>query len=369
MHSPSAAAVRSLRERSQLVIREHQHASGAYPASPTFSVYGYSWLRDGSFVADAMSRIGDSESALAFFHWCRRVLESKADHVDDLVRGHRAGEQVEGGDMLPTRYTLDGTDGTASWWDFQLDGYGTWLWALQTHLARHNLDPAPFRAAVEVTVRYLGAFGDLPCYDWWEESHEKQHLSTLGAVLAGLRAARRLGLGAASNLELDSAEVRIEALFRSGVAPAGHLGKWVGSTVVDGSLLSCFVPFDVCAVGSPVAEATYRRVLDDLTVGGVYRYRGDTFYGGGEWLNLTAWLGWYEAVTGRVESAKQRRAWIAGQATQTGLLPEQVSGNVQAPDRVAEWVQRWGPVATPLLWSHAMYLTLDTVIEQAGAES
>jgi hypothetical protein len=24
----------------------------------------------------------------------------------------------------------------------------------------------------------------------------------------------------------------------------------------------------------------------------------------------------------------------------------------------AQWLQAWGPVASPLLWSHAMYLTL-----------
>jgi hypothetical protein len=25
---------------------------------------------------------------------------------------------------------------------------------------------------------------------------------------------------------------------------------------------------------------------------------------------------------------------------------------------VESWVNRWGPVATPLLWSHAMYLIM-----------
>ena len=95
-----------------------------------------------------------------------------------------------------------------------------------------------------------------------------------------------------------------------------------------------------------------------LRVGGVYRYLGDTFYGGGEWIILTAWLGWYESLTGRPDAALSRLDWIAAQATVDGLLPEQVSSATQDPAFVAEWTNRWGPVATPLLWSHAMYLTL-----------
>jgi isomaltose glucohydrolase len=114
------------------------------------------------------------------------------------------------------------------------------------------------------------------------------------------------------------------------------------------------------APGSEVAERTYEKIRTDLLRGGVYRYLGDTFYGGGEWLILTAWLGWYEARTGRSERAWSRLEWIAAQATPEGLLPEQVSGRTQDPAYIEEWTKRWGPVATPLLWSHAMYLTLAT---------
>ena len=40
--------------------------------------------------------------------------------------------------MLPTRFTFDGQPGSDPWWDFQLDGYGTWLWAVHAHAARHE---------------------------------------------------------------------------------------------------------------------------------------------------------------------------------------------------------------------------------------
>jgi GH15 family glucan-1,4-alpha-glucosidase len=335
------ADLRALAQSSVALIAAHQHPSGAYPACPSYPVYRYCWLRDGAFIADAMSRAGRPESAEAFFAWCARVIEARAGRIADLVARAGRGEAVPTGEMLPTRYTLEGGDGDEPWWDFQLDGYGTWLWALHAHAARHGRSVEPYAAAIESTVEYLAAFGDHPCYDRWEEHAEHRHVATLGAVSAGLRAA-----GAASPA--------VDALI-----PAGdHLPKWLGSTAVDGSLLACLTPFEVVDPTGPVAEATYERVRHDLLRGGVYRYLGDTFYGGGEWLILTAWLGWHEARTGRRDLALSRLDWVAAQATPEGHLPEQVSRATQQPEFIAEWTARWGPVATPLLWSHAMYVTL-----------
>src|SRR5688572_5990439 len=81
--------LRVLAESSVELIAWHQHAGGAYPASPDYPVYGYSWLRDGSFIADAMSRAGRPDSAEAFFGWCARVITARAERISDLV--HRTG--------------------------------------------------------------------------------------------------------------------------------------------------------------------------------------------------------------------------------------------------------------------------------------
>ena len=47
-------------------------------------------------------------------------------------------------------------------------------------------------------------------------------------------------------------------------------------------------------------------------------------------------------------------------------LPEQVTGHLLAPASYDEWVERWGPIATPLLWSHAMFVTLAVELGLAG---
>jgi GH15 family glucan-1,4-alpha-glucosidase len=356
--------VQSAVEASVELIARHQHPGGAYPASPRYPVYGYSWLRDGSFIAEAMSRAGRPDSADAFHGWCARVIDARGGHVAELVAAAARAEEIDPSRMLPTRYTLDGGDGDEPWWDYQLDGYGTWLWALVEHARRHDRDLASYRTAVGITVDYLTTFGADACYDWWEEYAEHRHVSTLGSVAAGLAAALSADL---LDGDREKAAGEMLARLREHLAGPGtvdgSLVKWLGSTAVDGSLLACLTPFGL--VTAEVAEKTYQRVRTELLRNGVYRYLGDTFYGGGEWLILTAWLGWYEVRTGRTDLARQRLEWIAAQATGEGWLPEQVSGDTQDPSFIAEWTQRWGPVATPLLWSHAMFVILALELGEA----
>ncbi|MEU4576984.1 glycoside hydrolase family 15 protein [Nonomuraea sp. ATR24] len=344
------------------VIQRLQSSTGAYPASPTFSAYrGYSWLRDGSFIAEGVSRHGDVAGADAFHAWSARVVGDRAGQVDALVARAARGEPVAQAEMLPTRFTLDGVDGTDEWWDFQLDGYGTWLWALREHTARHGRAVPGVEKGVRATARYLSAFWDRPCYDWWEEHVEQRHVATLGAVHAGLRAALELDVLSAAEAEAASAAVAgVAALVAAeGVAPGGHLRKWLGSDAVDGSLLACVEPFGLYAATHPVGAATVAEVERQLARdGGVYRYLDDTFYGGGRWVLLAGFLGWNHARAGRPGRARHHLDWMAAQATPAGDLPEQVPGLLLWPERRQEWLDRWGPVATPLLWSHGMYLIL-----------
>jgi GH15 family glucan-1,4-alpha-glucosidase len=56
--------------------------------------------------------------------------------------------------------------------------------------------------------------------------------------------------------------------------------------------------------------------------------------------------------------ARGQLDWIVRHATGDGDLPEQVNDHLLAPEAEASWIERWGPAATRLLWSHAMFLTL-----------
>lgn len=230
------------------------------------------------------------------------------------------------------------------------------------HATRHRLPLHPYADAINLTVDYLVATWVLPCYDWWEEFPEQCHTSTLAAVHSGLTAALESGALTADREPLAQRAIAgIGSLLVDGATHAGHLTKWLGSPAVDGSLLACLLPYRVVPLDGPVATGTVRAIRDQLLDDGVYRYVGDTFYGGGEWVNLTAWLGWYEAATGDTASARRRLEWIVCQA-RDGLLPEQITAHAQHPGYIERWENMWGPVATPLLWSHAMFLVLASAV-------
>lgn len=349
-----------------------QTPDGAYPASPTFSAYvGYCWLRDGAFIADAASTAGAVDSASRFFDWCARVIGARREQIQTIVRDSDAGNPPPGERMLPARFTFDGGDGDDDWWDFQLDGYGTWIWALSEHLARTGLDGGRYREAVALTVDYLLACWSRPCYDWWEEHADHVHTSTLACIAAGLEAAVTAGL--VSDARAEAASAATEAIKKVIVGDAvrdGHLIKWLGSTAVDGSLAAAIAPLGVVEASSDLARRTVAVLESHLTVdGGTHRYLGDTFFGGGQWPLLSCFLGLAHDAGGDRRRAEELFDWTASTATADLDLPEQVGRHLIAPGMRDEWIRRWGPIATPLLWSHAMLLRLGIQIGRIDAST
>ena len=368
--APAVTAIAAIAESSADLIAALQDAGGAYPASPTFSAYtGYSWFRDGAFIADGMSSYGRADSAERFFVWCAAVLDARAADVTAIVEAARSGEPVADAAMLATRFTFDGRAGDDEWWDFQLDGYGTWLWAVGQHVRRHGTEPSRWATAIALTVDYLCVSWQRPCFDWWEEHAMHVHVSTLGCIAAGLREAVALGvLDADRKAAAIEAETAILGLLHADGVVDDHLSKWIGSAAVDASLASVVGLLDVIPAASDLGRATIAAIERDLTVdGGVHRYLDDTFYGGGRWPLLSCLLGLAQLRAGNVDRARELLDWAVATAGDDGSLPEQVGGHLLAPDRVDEWVERWGPVAQPLLWSHAMVLRLTVELGEAQA--
>jgi isomaltose glucohydrolase len=365
-HPVDIDSLRLLAGSSVELIEHLQDQSGAYPASPTFSAYrGYSWFRDGAFIADAMSAAGRVESASRFFDWCSSIVLARSDRIRDIVARAAAGEPAPDREMLPTRFTLDGADGDDEWWDFQLDGYGTWMWAVAEHARRHDLDLLRWGPALVLSADYLLSSWSRPCFDWWEESAEQVHVSTLGCIAAGLRAVAGSDVIDPIRLAECSGVVdRILETIRESGTEAGHLTKWLGSADVDASLLAMVSPLNVVPVTEPVGRETVVTIERELAQdGGVHRYRLDTFFGGGQWPLLTCFLGLADAALGLRESAMDHLRWAASTADSDDHLPEQVDWHLLDTGRQDEWIARWGTSASPLLWSHAMFVRLAVELE------
>jgi GH15 family glucan-1,4-alpha-glucosidase len=375
----------SLYEKSLEIIKQGQSESGAYIACPNFPTYHFSWLRDGSFIAHAMDTAGEYASAEAFFLWVGKTIEKYGSKVEAIRKQLKAGLPLNKDDVLYTRYTLDGneSDEDKEWGNFQIDGYGTWLWGLAEHIRLSgNTDMLKtLLEPIKTTLNYLELVWQLPNYDCWEEHPEYLHPYSLATVYAGFDSMARLadaGRIALDPLELHQLAEQVQtfilnyAVSEGGIVKHAYpengngLPKPVIHSGVDSSLLGLLEPYHVLNLGHPIMRTTLENIIQELhrPDGGVYRYKKDVYYGGGEWILLTAWLGWCYVKNGQVEQAKSLRAWIESQADANGYLAEQISDNLLFPDHYQPWKEKWGPVATPLLWSHAMYIILCNAIQE-----
>ncbi len=148
----------------------------------------------------------------------------------------------------------------------------------------------------------------------------------------------------------------------------GHFVKFPGSSAVDASLLGLAVPYHVVNLDDALMLKTAGQIeATILRGGGLHRYAADTYYGGGTWILLSAWLGWYYAELAKVrpdlapdlnQKIKICRTWIEAQVGSSQALPEQAGENLNFPAYYSTWVERWGNISSPLLWSHANYIIM-----------
>jgi GH15 family glucan-1,4-alpha-glucosidase len=332
-----------------------QARGGAFPACPAFSQYPYCWLRDGTFTAYALDLSGEHGAARRFYRWAAGVTASLEPQVSDLIARRGAGLPISENAFLPTRFALEGTALGDGWPNFQLDGYGQWLWGLGEHLALagERAIPPEFQNGVEVTLRYLKHFWDEGCYDCWEEFPFRWHTSTLASLYGGVRAMARF------DPTLEPLAARIRAFTLEHCVQNGAFVKFAGYPVPDGSLLWTAVPFGLVDVQDPMFLETVTQIETRLWRGaGVHRYEHDTYFGGGGWVLLSAWLGWVYARLGRIGDAARLAEWVRAQ-DDGGGLPEQTSASLLCPPYLEAWRARWGASAKPLLWSHAMLIVLE----------
>lgn len=346
-----------------------QAENGAILACPDYPTYRYSWLRDGAFSASALDRVGQSEASHRFHEWVSARVLTFESPMRRAIEAVAIGAEPGPADFLPCRFAPSGHAPTDDGWGaFQMDGPGLWLWALRDHAAATggpgSLNADMLRAAA-LSAEYVAALRRRPSFDAWEEHGDHVSTSTLAACLAGLLSAHRLGL------EITGMQVAVEGIRLDLAARgrrSGYLPRSDADDALDASMLWCGPLLGAFHRGDRAWRATLERIESDLVGpdGGVYRYRADTFYGGGQWPILTAALGLARlarAEPGDAERAAADLAWIEGQRGPDGSLAEQSSGHVLRPSRLPEWEARWGPVARPLTWSHAMTILLTTALE------
>ena len=339
------------------------------PSPPTA---GYAWLRDGAFTAEGISRYGDVASADRFHDWVARRPRGAAPTTSRRSpRPRPTGRDVPVERMLPDplhlrrRRTAPTRGGTS-----RPTATALWLWSVVD--ARPAARPRPSTAGARGIARRdrlpRRPSGTGPATTGGRSTSSSAHVSTLGAIHAGLVAPARgptRGPGrrrppravAAAVRDLVRRRARRRARRRptSRTSPSGS-----GSTRSTARSLACVVPFGLVDAGlGPRARRRSTRSRRDLDVdGGVHRFRADVFYGGGQWPLLSCLLGWNLRGRGRPRRRAARTCcWVADHGRcRTATCPSRSPTTCCTPSAAHEWVDRWGPVATPLLWSHGMFL-------------
>jgi GH15 family glucan-1,4-alpha-glucosidase len=351
-----------LHRKSVSILEENQHESGAFVTAPGHDTYRpFCWIRDGSFCAYALDLAGMPELSEGFHSWVNGVVKMYSEKIARVIE---PGGSHDSGEYLHPRFRPDGSEGETPWQNFQLDCYGQWLWALAQHVEGvddKNLIDRFYSSSINPLVKYLTRLWQEPCSDCWEEYPRKIHPSTIASVAGGLKA---------MNTYLNDGDVEdciyacTDFLINECTLDNTFV-KFIGSDKVDASLIWLSAPFDVIDVRDPIISNTVGKIEGSLVSeeGGCKRNLEDTYYGGGEWIPTTGFLGWHKFLSGDKEGAKKHLRWIEEQADSGLSLPEQVPKNLNAPIYYKKWRGKWGEIAKPLLWSHAMYLINSELID------
>jgi GH15 family glucan-1,4-alpha-glucosidase len=359
--------------RSVESILRSQSDNGAIIASPDFVEYRFCWLRDASFSAYALDIAGEHDASRRYHAWVNAAVSGISETIDSVIWAHQHDEALNPLDMPPARFALDGSTVVDDWPNFQIDGYGTWLWSLGEHLnlTQSKTVPDNWLKSVERVARYLSTFAFSPCWDVWEENGDAQHTSTLACVYGGLMSAGHL-LGNESYFD-RARQVHDHVVERA--SADGYFVKSSSNSDVDASTLWLTAPFGVVDANDEYFAKTVALIEDRLMLnGGIRRYPSDVYFGSGAWPVLTGSLGWHYVGVGELEGANRCRDWIEEHINEDGDLGEQFGGDEHDPLHFQEWVARWGSPAKDLAWSHAMYVVLCSAIDEfegsitAGAE-
>ena len=254
----------------------HQVASGDCPGLAGLPALPVLLAPRRLVVAFALDRAGERVASERFHRWAAGAIAGIAPTIRTATERRLAGGANLASSMPPARFAVDGSPDVGGWPNFQVDGYGTWLWSLSEHVDRWGAEvlAAELSQSVELATEYLEAVDLDPCYDCWEENGEAVHTSTLACVYGGLLAASRLTGRELAGRKAQEVAHYILSRMRNGA----RFAKSTDNNGVDASLLWLTVPFGLVSAGDAAMAATAAEIAQGLNLGGgTRRYSTDTF--------------------------------------------------------------------------------------------
>jgi oligosaccharide amylase len=375
---------KKLFDTSLFVLRAHTDNDGSIIASADSEMieygkddYSYMWPRDAAFISSVLDQAGYTEVTRPFFKFCQDVL-----HQDGYLHHRYNSDQSLGSTWHSNLSQKEWLKDKILQLPIQEDETASVLFSLWNHYLRSKdleFIESLFKPFIEKAADFLVSFRNketglpMPSYDLWEE---KIGVSTYtcAAVYGGLVAAARFSellgkrnhmrtyrdaakeIKQAATRHLYNAEVR--SFIR--IATVTEDGNVVQDVTVDASSLYGLWYFGMLDQTDPLfintVEAVKQRLTNPHPAGGVIRYEHDNYFrdtdASNPWLITTMWearrrLSQQQPTMEDVDFTKGILEWVAAHMYPSGVLAEQMNPYTSESKS-----------ATPLAWSHAVYVEL-----------
>ncbi len=327
------------------ILEGLQYDSGLFAASKRNVETGYdkAWLRDNFYECLAFEVLGDDETVRKTYRAVLDIFKKHEYKIDYAI----SKKPTYTHEYIHARYNPQTFDEYwEEWGNKQNDSIGCILFKVG-ELERHKkgvleLNEDDVRV-IQKLVWYLSTLEYWHDKDsgMWEED-EELHASSVGACVAGLRAARNI----------EGVEVHPELIVKGETTLAAMLPRESKRKFVDLSLLSLIYPYGV--VTRAQAEDIVNHVeYHLLRKRGVIRYKGDRYYNKNEdgWSEEAEWtfgLSWLAIVHERLGNHDKAAYFIetAKQAvSKNGAVPELFFSNSSKHND-----------NTPLGWSESLFI-------------
>jgi GH15 family glucan-1,4-alpha-glucosidase len=373
---------KKLFDTSLLILRGHTDNRGGIVASLDSTImefgkddYAYMWPRDASFIAMILDKAGYTEVTKPFFTFCQHVL-----HPDGYLHHRFRTDESLGSTWHSTTSQKEWLKDKILQLPIQEDESASVLFALWNHYeCTKDIEyiETAYKPFIEKIANFLVAFRDqethlpLRSYDLWEEKigiSTYTCASVYGALHAAANFSELLGKRNHMRIYRDAAlevkEAMKKHLFNEKLQSfirVGYLneGKVTQEEIVDASSLFGLWYFGVMDEKDPQFAAT-EKAVDSLLlnanspIGGIIRYQHDQYFKSTDvpnpWIITTLWQAERmlkkEVVTDEIfAKVRDILEWVTKTQTSSGVLPEQLQPYTGAPLS-----------ATPLVWSHAVYV-------------